>query len=173
MSDIRRFKNKIVMDESGPHDRLMEDKQGDWIQFADYNALAAELAAKDKRLAELEAERTGTIHESWQHKTHAEVLEGLKWQGAITKSLLASNDELQTRLAEAVECCTIKDNRNLRLEIALRQAMNDTPGWYDLARDALAYRGARATDSAATPKRFVSAKQIFDHYGATDSAVTR
>lgn len=53
------------------------------------------------RLAELEAERTGTIHESWQHKTHAELLEGLKWQGAITKSLLASNDELQAWLAEA------------------------------------------------------------------------
>lgn len=53
------------------------------------------------RLAELEAERTGTIHESWQHKTHAELLEGLKWQGAITKSLLASNDELQAWLVEA------------------------------------------------------------------------
>ena len=74
--------------------QMVACSDGDYVEFSDYDALAA-------RLAECEAERTGTIHESWQHKTHAELLEGLKWQGAITKSLLASNDELQAWLAEA------------------------------------------------------------------------
>jgi hypothetical protein len=64
-----------------------------------------------RELADIKAERTGTIHESWQHKTHAEVLEGLKWQGAITKSQLAADSELRAQLAEArellkpCECC--------------------------------------------------------------------
>ena len=44
---------------------------------------------------ELLAERTGTIHESWQYKTHAELLDALKFQGAITKSLLSENAELR------------------------------------------------------------------------------
>lgn len=70
-------------------------------QYGGGPCLACSRDALVARLAELEAERTGTIHESWQHKTHAELLEGLKWQGAITKSLLASNDELQARVAEA------------------------------------------------------------------------
>lgn len=62
----------------------------------------AHVAATEARLAELEAERTGTVHESWQHKTHAELLEALKWQGAITKSLLAVDAEKEARLTEAV-----------------------------------------------------------------------
>lgn len=32
-------------------------------------------------------------------------------------------DALKARLAEAVECCTIKDNRNLWLEIRLKKIM--------------------------------------------------
>lgn len=32
-------------------------------------------------------------------------------------------DALSARLAEAVECCTIKDNRNLWLEIRLKKIM--------------------------------------------------
>ncbi len=37
--------------------------------------------------------------------------------------LVADYDALAARLAEAVECCTIKDNRNLWLEIRLQKIM--------------------------------------------------
>ena len=79
---------------------------------------------KCERVAELEAERTGTIHESWQHKTHAEVLEGLKWQGAITKSLLAANDELQVRLAEAERLLVeMRDDEHDRVSPGFKQTI--------------------------------------------------
>ena len=36
---------------------------------------------------------------------------------------LTEADALAARLAEAIECCTIKDNRNLWLEIRLKKIM--------------------------------------------------
>lgn len=38
---VKRFKNRIVMDESGPHDELREDPSGDWVQATDYDAAIA------------------------------------------------------------------------------------------------------------------------------------
>lgn len=56
--------------------------------------------------------------------------------------------ETKTRLAEAVECCTIKDNRNLWLEIRLKKIMARCADLLDEDKfnelDAI----ARATDSA-------------------------
>lgn len=41
---------------------------------------------------------------------------------AMYERKLAEIAALEARLAEAVECCTIKDNRNLRLAIRLAEA---------------------------------------------------
>ena len=40
-----------------------------------------------------------------------------------SRHLLAHIDALAARLAEAIECCTIKDNRNMWLEIRLKKIM--------------------------------------------------
>ena len=62
---------------------------------------------------------------------------------------LTEADALAARLAEAIECCTIKDNRNLWLEIRLKKIMARCADLLDEDQfnelDAI----ARATDSAS------------------------
>lgn len=59
------------------------------VMQQDYDALAAQMAEMRQAMDEL-------------HVKHGRSMRGI--------------EQLEARLAEAVECCTIKDNRNLRLE---------------------------------------------------------
>jgi hypothetical protein len=103
----RTREHNLLVSENRKLERRLTECEKDFRERMDKALLVNEqrldeLSTAKARLAELEAERTGTIHESWQYKTHAELLQGLKWQGAITKSLLAANHELHQKL-ETVE----------------------------------------------------------------------
>ena len=50
--DVKRYKNRIVMDENGPHDELTDNDNGDWVQYSDYDALLAERDAARAELKE-------------------------------------------------------------------------------------------------------------------------
>ena len=58
-------------------------------EYISQEVLLLTTQAEVERLRE---ERTGTIHESWKEKTKDEILDGLKFQGTITKSLLTEAD---------------------------------------------------------------------------------
>jgi hypothetical protein len=55
VSDVKRYANEVRVGADGPYDTIHENPNGSWVEFTDYDALSAKLAAAEARVARYEA----------------------------------------------------------------------------------------------------------------------